>query len=463
MTHGGIDRRNFLHKSAMLLGASAIAPVAAGQTTSMVRPEWQSFKTTPHYDAFLKAVKAMKANTNAGDPKSWSYWTAIHLNRCPHSLPYFFAWHRGYLYYFERQLRAISGDTKLVLPYWDYYANPALPAEFTNPNGANPLYVDRVNTNVRQALTMAPFSSTLTNFPRGAANAFEPSFEDAPHNPVHDIIGGWMADMQSPTDPIFWLHHANVDRLWVAWVSAGGGRKMPALGTAYWSGYHTYTGSLTMRRSSTYNTRTNLAYSYQNESFPSRLPLAQPRETLPPVGTFPLSASRQTGEQTFALGGALDVVLDDRSIGVQLPISAESTQSLARIATGSAAALPGSSQSYRSVYLVLDDVEVTEAGKGGGYYFQVYLNIPVDDEVANAPRTILIGTLGPFKINGAAHHGSPVQMRYRIERSAFDGVSSKAGLTSVTFVRVSGDQSPEGSVIGIGEVRLELSTGDKDA
>nr|AGU11969.1 Common central domain of tyrosinase [uncultured organism] len=479
MTRGVVNRRNFMQQSAMLLGASAIAPRVLGQTTALVRPEWQSFKTTPRYDALIKAVKSMKANTNVNDPKSWSYWTNIHLKQCPHSVPYFFAWHRGYLYYFKRQLRTVSGDPRLVLPYWDYYTNPVLPAEFTNPNGGNPLYIQRVNTNVRQALTMAPFSSALINFPRNTANAFEPSFEDMPHNPVHDLIGNWMANMQSPTDPIFWLHHANVDRLWVAWVNAGGGRAMPALNKPYWSGSHTYTSSLTMPRSSTYSTRTALAYSYPNESFPTRLPLAQlapanvhrvqatPEDlqrTQPPAGAFRLSPSRQTGEQTFAIGGALDVGLDDRSISVQLPVSAEHTQTLARIAAGSAAPLPGSAKLYRSVHLVLDDIEVTEAGKEGGYYYQVYLNIPVADGAANKPRAILIGTLGAFKISGAAHHhGGPVQLRYPIARAAFANAALRAGTMSVSFVRVSGDQSPKGGVIGLGEVRLETSTEDKDS
>jgi tyrosinase len=299
----------------------------------------------------------MKANTQATDPRSWSYWTNIHLNRCPHSIPYFFAWHRGYLYYFERQLRAVSGDPQLILPYWDYYTNPTLPAELTNPSTGNPLYVSRVNNNVRQALSMAPFDSGLINFPTNSTNAFEPSFESAPHNLIHNIIGGVMADMLSPTDPIFWLHHANVDRLWVAWVSAGSGRKMPSLSSAYWSGSHIYTSSLTMPRSSTYSTRTKLGYRYQNESFPTRLPSARsalstpdlaeaaPSERAgmqPPLGSFRISPTRQTSDRTFALSGALDVGLDERSIGVQLPVSSESMRALAQIGAGAAAALPAS-------------------------------------------------------------------------------------------------------------------------
>lgn len=476
MRHDLVGRRHFMQRSAMLLGASAILPKTFGQTTLMVRPEWQAFKTTPRYDSFLRAVKLMKANTQATDPRSWSYWTNIHLNRCPHSIPYFFAWHRGYLYYFERQLRAVCGDPQFILPYWDYYTNPTLPAEFTNPSTDNPLYVSRVNNNVRQALSMAPFDSSLINFPTNSANAFEPSFESAPHNLVHNIIGGVMSDMLSPTDPIFWLHHANVDRLWVAWVSAGNGRKMPAISSAYWSGSHIYTSSLTLRRSYTYSTRTTLGYRYQNESFPTRLPLARsapsapdlvqaaPNEratTQPPLGSFRISPTRQTSDRTFAISGALDIGLDEKSTGVQLPVSSEHMRALAQIGGGGTATVPASQQRYRSVQLVLDNVMITEAGKRGGYYYRVDLNLPPD--ASGRSKSIPIGTLGAFEISGAAHHGSPVWLRYRMRRAVFAGVAARIGLLSVSFVRVDGEQGPTGQVIGLGEVRLELSTEDNDA
>jgi tyrosinase len=285
-----------------------------------------------------------------------------------------------------------------------------------------------------------------------------------------------MSDMQSPIDPIFWLHHANVDRLWVAWVSAGNGRKMPALGSAYWSGSHIYTSTLTMARSSTYSTRTNLGYRYQNESFPTGLPSAnaarstpdlvqaapgEPAKTQPALGTFRISPARQTSDQTFSISGAVDVTLDDRSIGVQLPLGSESLRALAQIGAGATATLPGSPQGYRSVQVVLDDVMITEAGKRGGYYYHVYLNLPPSP--SGKSQTIPIGTVGAFEISGAAHHGSPVHLRYRIRRAVFAGVASRIGLLSVSFVRVNGDQKPTGPVIGLGEIRLELSTEDNDA
>ena len=40
--------------------------------------------------------------------------------------------------------------------------------------------------------------------------------EATPHNTVHNTIAGDMATMLSPRDPIFFLHHANIDRIWAS-------------------------------------------------------------------------------------------------------------------------------------------------------------------------------------------------------------------------------------------------------
>jgi tyrosinase len=55
------------------------------------------------------------------------------------------------------------------------------------------------------------------------------------HNKIHVWVGGTMGPMTSPNDPIFYLHHCNVDRLWAQWQSANPAvpylpdRSMPAL------------------------------------------------------------------------------------------------------------------------------------------------------------------------------------------------------------------------------------------
>jgi tyrosinase len=478
------QRRAFLRQSMLAVGAAALPPgLALAQLPQYRRLDWQSFKTTPQYSSLRFAIGKMIANTNPADPNSWGYWINGHVNYCPHGIAYFLAWHRGYLYYFERQLRAISGDPTLVLPYWDYYGNPNLPAEFTNSSAGNPLWSSRLNTNVRAALTMAPFSPALVNFPRFSANAYEPSLESAPHNPVHDIIGGAMTTMRSPADPIFWLHHANIDRLWVAWVAAGAGRRMPVTSNAYWSGSFRYSNALTMNRVLTYNNRSSLNYYYQAETMPTRLPglaggagpvAAQPGEeqvllSPPAVGPYTLSQPRATSDSTFAAAGSLDVGLDERSVSVQLPVSAEYGQAVAQIARGMAAAAPGSTLKYRSVDLVLDAVELTDIGRNGGYFYRLYLNLPgaggssaaltAGAQAGPALASRLIGTLGPFRVAAAEHHhGAPAQLRFPITGMLAGLTRTQVGMMTVSFVRVSGENSPNGQLMGIGEARVELST-----
>ena len=42
------------------------------------------------------------------------------------------------------------------------------------------------------------------------------------HNRVHVWVGGDMAPGTSPNDPVFYLNHCNVDRLWEAWMAERG-------------------------------------------------------------------------------------------------------------------------------------------------------------------------------------------------------------------------------------------------
>jgi tyrosinase len=81
------------------------------------------------------------------------------------------------------------------------------------------------------------FRNTLEgwrNVPRFSCNRgwlaqrTNPRFASEMHNGVHVYVGGvWsqgsrgavgtMSTVTSPNDPVFWVHHANVDRIWAAW------------------------------------------------------------------------------------------------------------------------------------------------------------------------------------------------------------------------------------------------------
>jgi tyrosinase len=64
--------------------------------------------------------------------------------------------------------------------------------------------------------------------------------ENQPHNLVHNCVGGayngvggFMQAFMSPTDPIFFLHHANIDRLWDVWTRKQLNQSYPILPNGY--------------------------------------------------------------------------------------------------------------------------------------------------------------------------------------------------------------------------------------
>ena len=193
--------------------------------------------TAPQLAALKAGVTAMQARP-ATDPTSWTYQAGIHgafgtqralYGTCEHGSLHFLSWHRFYLYYFERILRAASGSPDLMLPYWDWTANRALPAAFRDNSGGNPLFVSNrnaaVNTGSQLPASAVATAGVLAN---GTFNPFSSSLEGSPHGTVHTSVGGGMSLFETAgLDPIFWLHHCNVDRLWEAWLAQGGGRANP--------------------------------------------------------------------------------------------------------------------------------------------------------------------------------------------------------------------------------------------
>jgi tyrosinase len=187
-----------------------------------------------------------RSAVDPNDPTGWSFQAAIHggqvgaqVQRCQHRNRFFLSWHRMYLYYFERILRSAANDQSLTLPYWDYSieGRASLPAVARLPadQNQNPLYWRNRNRfyNDGGALPWPIYLTEPTlrnerfdNF--GSVPGFNTQLEREPHDGVHVQIGGSMASVANAgQDPIFWLHHCNVDRQWNRWVSRGGPRRNP--------------------------------------------------------------------------------------------------------------------------------------------------------------------------------------------------------------------------------------------
>jgi Common central domain of tyrosinase len=48
-------------------------------------------------------------------------------------------------------------------------------------------------------------------------NGFRTALEGGPHATPHNYLGAIMTTINAPDDPLFYLHHANVDRIWSIW------------------------------------------------------------------------------------------------------------------------------------------------------------------------------------------------------------------------------------------------------
>lgn len=156
---------------------------------------------------------------------------------CKHGNPGFLTWHRAYMFAYEKALQNINCD--IMLPFWDWSSGPTtgVPAACTdstyvNRNGdtiANPLYSGPMPESVGGGSTSRRGDIDTTTFDDIATSAqstltsltfstFQTSLNGGPHGLVHVRVSGEMGSFpRAGYDPIFYLHHCNVDRLWAQW------------------------------------------------------------------------------------------------------------------------------------------------------------------------------------------------------------------------------------------------------
>lgn len=152
-----------------------------------------------------------------------------------HGAPGFLPWHRAYLLDLERELQAI--DPSVALHYWRFdRAAPNIftrdflgvsddlgSVEFSSNNPLNFWVTDGV-----QGITRRPFFSTGSAPPGLRTEAQTIALgtnysgfrvmEGNPHGSAHTSFGGSIASINTAArDPLFFLLHCNVDRLWAKW------------------------------------------------------------------------------------------------------------------------------------------------------------------------------------------------------------------------------------------------------
>lgn len=226
---------------------SGAQPVTAQTAGKRVRRDVSTKTGAANLVIYRNAIRYMQSLAST-DRRSWAYQVSIHNNWCPHRNWYLLPWHREYLLALERIIRGlptadVPNAASFAMPYWNWTKNPRLPTAFTtskNSDGTpNALYnaTRKLAANgsiPSEAVSPATMQGIyqLTKFPAFGSSAVTAkdsqrravtmgSLEGIPHNTVHNTIGGDMATMFSPRDPIFFLHHANVDRIWASWNRQG--------------------------------------------------------------------------------------------------------------------------------------------------------------------------------------------------------------------------------------------------
>lgn len=211
-------------------------------------------------DAASLKVNPFCKSFNASDPSlKWAWNTcASHNSEGPPSGIHFLTWHRLYVSHLEKIVRKLSGKSDFALPYWNYVSfNPVsipsamMPGPFRQPAdpAKNALYTASRLDSLLQGKPIDE-QQNVENM-RDAREALENSsyktfntyLNSSIHGNMHDYIGGpapkfneilqtstgggMMGDIKSAGfDPIFWMHHSNVDRLFQQWTDSQRGAKV---------------------------------------------------------------------------------------------------------------------------------------------------------------------------------------------------------------------------------------------
>jgi tyrosinase len=432
-----LSRRTLLSIAVRMGLSSRILPlVATAQAQPLrVRENIETFAANAgKVRALRAAVGRMKTRSaaNRHDPLSWDYWAAIHgttarvtpqdprdpngnriYSQCKHSTsgfePHFLSWHRPFLFFFEAVLKQAAqeaGETaQFELPYWDWYSTPRINRIFTEGTPqANPLFHPRLITDLTgTVLDRAAFANRnlLTGPGVGQFQTFSLPFEDSPHGQVHNLVGRDMGDIQtSARDPIFWLHHANVDRLWTAWMKLPG-RVLPAADSAWgrtaWifdpAGRQRGTARAALTSAAPFN------YRYEDESLPQEM-VAMASESTRVIDAAPQSLGASSGQSadapvTLSATGS-PISLGDAPVAVNLRLGAEQTGRVRSLS-------PGAGPDTGSGKIVLDGIEIGPDGAEGGFSYRVVASLP--GAGGQPERRVTLGALGTFTLSMPAHEG----------------------------------------------------------
>jgi Common central domain of tyrosinase len=387
-----------------------------------VRHEARSPAGVEALEAYAAGVAKLKERP-VEEPSSWAYQAAMHgtamrplqplWRECEHQSWFFLPWHRMYLYYFEGIVRKAvtesGGSADWALPYWNYSEGEEsrkIPPQFREPaDEGNPLFAPRfdyVNEGkpLPEEATLAepalarPSYIGVAEFGGGDGPPERPRFwgqagvlENTPHNAVHSLIGGWMRNPETAgQDPVFWLHHANIDRLWAIW-NEHEEREDPTQGEWLEKSFEFFRADgqrVAKKCGEVRNTVADLAYTYDPA------PAAIVEELVPPTPPPPPPGAPPPPEEPKFVGASEGrVPLSGETVEVPVEIDPRAREEVLEAANP---------EDPRRLYLNIEDIE---GETNPGTVYGIYLNLPRDPSEEELERHYL-GNLSFFGIENVA-------------------------------------------------------------
>lgn len=250
------------------LASSLVASAYAGCSKTTVRRDWRSLTEAEqsHFIDVQQELWRKSVDPATGLSVYDTNFTLLHRNNTPtsHQVPAFLPWRRLFLRNYEAALRTI--DPEISIPYWNWADdNTALSKaaifsdkafggdgqgdDYCVQNGRYANWTlnlggqfNDTSVNVRHCLrrlwkygltaprTRDPGFAPVPNMEQmnGNASTLAPNYDafrrwlEPHHGTIHQGVGGFRMDFQgdmtavenSPNEPVFWLHHAFIDKMW---------------------------------------------------------------------------------------------------------------------------------------------------------------------------------------------------------------------------------------------------------
>jgi len=313
---------------------------------------------------------------------------------------FFLPWHRYFVYYFEDIIRGVLQSDTFTLPYWSYLGSgpsaAIIPPEFRASK--SPLYQAKRYKVVNDgkpiqtspggipingdAFKETVYYKVVTVNGQPTEVGFCPILDNGIHGAVHVDVGSTKNMGHIPTaanDPVFWLHHCNIDRLWESW------NRLPGRLNPKWPNrnfvFANALGGAVSAPVAGADRVALLGYDYDDYYVP------------PGVSTAPVLAARPFSAATAPTESMAKVT---QAIGLgNAPVRAALTPPAPPVGIAPRAAPLLAASAGRTAYLILSGIMLH--ADPGEVVYDVYLNLP-EGAKATPSDPGYVGTLGFFNI-----------------------------------------------------------------